>query len=295
MSTLEPVPDSFRWQLDFAPHLGFPTPDKPLFAELAGSAAPSAQIALAAQQGFRRVQDPFSAQRTEAEQVEVGDAARTAGLGLGCFVFAPLVRAGQPLWSATTDSSRAELAHEVATAIAIGNRIGSRHIAVLTGTDPARSHVAQMWAMAENLATMADDVANAGMMLCIEAVDGTRLPHMLLQHYADALSVVRDADHPAVRLIFDTAHVQAMDGDIMANLDRGWEAVELVQLADYPGRVEPGAGTLDFATLLDELVRREFTGPVELEHGWSVRRPEIQADYLRWLRRWSSDNEGHKA
>src|SRR3546814_8603393 len=68
--------------------------------------------------------------------------------------------------------------------------------------------------MAANLKRLADKVAGEGMKLCIEAVSAERLPHMLLHHFGDAIEVVREADHPAVRLIFDYAHVQAMDGDI---------------------------------------------------------------------------------
>src|SRR3546814_5780411 len=105
--------------------------------------------------------------------------------------------------------------------------------------------------MAANLKRLADKVAGEGMKLCIEAVSAERLPHMLLHHFGDAIEVVREADHPAVRLIFDYAHVQAMDGDIPGHLDAGWDLIELIQLADHPGRVEPGAGELNFIRLID--------------------------------------------
>ncbi len=52
---------------------------------------------------------------------------------------------------------------------------------------------------------------------------------MLLQHMAEAHAVSKASDHPAVRLIFDTSHVQ---------------------LADHPGRAEPGCGEIDFESLL---------------------------------------------
>ncbi len=279
------------FRLDFAPHLGFPTPETPLFRELAGSAAPEDQITLAAARGFRCVQDPFTARRSEAEQVRIGEAAKAAGLGLGCFVYAPMERAMQPVWSAADAAARATLDADVDAAIAIGRRIGSRHIAVLTGTDPARSGGEQLHAMTANLARLGDRVAQAGMTLCVEAVNAQRLPQMLLHHLADAIDVVRGAGHPAVRLIFDTAHVQAMDGDILGNLDRAWDLIELVQLADHPGRVEPGAGELNFVRIIDEIERRGFTGPVELEHGWAQASAEGQEQYIQWLGRWSSSDE----
>ena len=44
------------------------------------------------------------------------------------------------------------------------------------------------------------------------------------------------------------------------------EHIAVVQLADLPGRVEPGGGSLDFADLLSALKRHDYKGPVELEH-----------------------------
>jgi hypothetical protein len=137
----------------------------------------------------------------------------------------------------------------VDAAIAIGRRIGSRHIAVLTGADPAREKSEQRAAMAANLRRLAGRAADDGMVLCVEAVDAGRLPRMLLHHLSDAIEVVRGADHPAVRLVFDFAHVQAMDGNVLNNMDAAWDMIELIQLAPCP---------------------------------------EIQTAYLEWLGRWSS-------
>lgn len=280
---------SFR--LDFAPHLGFPTPEAPLFGVLVGDTDPAVQIEFAAAQGFRRVQDPFAAQRTEAAQRRIGDAAAAAGIGLGCFVYAALERASRPSWSAVESAERTALKHELGAAIDVGRRLRSRHIAVLTGRDPSRTPADQRVAMAANLAWLADRVAGEGMMLCVEAVSAKRLPHLLLHHLAHAVEVVRGANHPAVRLIFDVAHVQAMDGDILGHLDAAWDLIELIQLADHPARVEPGAGELNFVRLIDELVRRKFAGPCELEHVWSVPGADVQRAYLQWLRRWATNEE----
>lgn len=280
------------FRLDFAPHIGFPTADLPLFGALAGDGSPEAQIAFAAAHGFRRVQDPFAAQRSEDAQRRIGQAAKDLGVGLGCFVYAPLERASQPQWSAPDHASRAVLEDELANAIGIGRRIGSKHIAVLTGADPARTAAEQRDAMAANLARLANRVADAGMVLCVEAVNAQRLPQMLLHHLANAIEVVRKADHPAVRLIFDTGHVQAMDGDILGGMGAAWDLIELIQLADHPGRVEPGAGELNFVRIIDEIERRGFAGPVELEHGWSGPGADLQQTYLNWLSRWARVTEG---
>lgn len=274
------------YKLDFAPHLGFPTPATPLFADLAGDGGIAAQIAFAAENGFRCIQDPFTAQRSEEEQQQVGALAAAAGLGLGCFVYTTIARASEPSWSTTDAARQARLDADMDAAVAMGKRIGSRHIAVLAGTDPTLDKAEQRAAFAANLRRQADRVAAAGMSIVIEPVNGKRLPQMLLHHLADGLEVIRMADHPGVRLIFDFAHVQAMDGDILANMDAAWEQIEIFQIADNPNRVEPGAGELNFVRILDEIVARGFTGPVELEHGWSRPGAEVQRATIEWLQRW---------
>src|SRR3546814_3274014 len=139
------------YQLDFAPHLGFPTPPFSLHDALPMSTDPGRQSEFAAEHGFRRIQDPFAAQRSVADQEGIGDAAAAAGLGQGCFVYAPLARAFQPWWSATDESARRELDADIDAAIAIAHRLRSRHIAVFTGTNPDRPKADQRRAMAANL------------------------------------------------------------------------------------------------------------------------------------------------
>lgn len=274
------------FKLNFAPHLGFPSPDNPLFGALVGSSDPVEQMRFVASQGFRSVQDPFAAARTPAEQERIGAASTELGLSLGCFIFAPVAEALTPMWTANTAEQRGALSRALEHAISIAERIKSSHIAVITGLRPDQPPADQRRAMAENLSWAGDIVATRGMKLCVEAVNSRRLPGMLLNHYVDSVDVVRSAANPAVRLIFDFGHVQAMDGDILYYLDLAWDDIELIQIADNPDRVEPGAGELNFSRLFDALVERKFAGLCELEHNWSRPGADVQQAYLNWLARW---------
>jgi hydroxypyruvate isomerase len=111
------------------------------------------------------------------------------------------------------------------------------------------------------------------------------VPNLLLHHIGDSLDVVKAVDHAAVRLIFDTGHVQAMDGDLLAHLDVCWEVLAIVQIADNPGRLEPGTGEINFATILGHLYQRKFAGLVELEHHWSAPGAEVERRGIKYLRR----------
>ena len=96
---------------------------------------------------------------------------------------------------------------------------------------------------------------------------------------------MRAVDRPAVRLIFDTAHVQAMDFDAAAQLESAWDAIEIVQIADHPGRNEPGTGSVDFERLFGVLGARGYRGLVELEHGWRAPGAESERRGIATLQR----------
>jgi len=61
-----------------------------------------------------------------------------------------------------------------------------------------------------------------------------------------------------------------MDGDLLFHLEQAWDHIEIVQLADNPGRLEPGTGEINFESVLRFLIRRSYPGLVELEYGWQM-------------------------
>ena len=94
----------------------------------------------------------------------------------------------------------------------------------------------------------------------------TRFPQLLVNSLEDALAIVRAVDHPAVRLQFDIAHVAEQDGAAFERLRERWSVVALVQAADVPGRVDLGAGTLDWPAILRWIRAQGYAGLIELEH-----------------------------
>jgi hydroxypyruvate isomerase len=273
------------WQLRYASHLGYRSVQEPLFRDSVGTLDPLAHIDYAAKLGLAGVQYALARGRPAGEQAAVGAALARHGLEAGCMIYADFENIRRPLWVDTGPPARKVLAHELAIAFETARRIGSTHIAVLSGIDPSREAEAQRAAFVDNLRWAAQRAANAGVRLLLESVDRTRLPDMLLHHIADARDIVAAVDSPAVGLIFDTAHVQAMDGDLLRQLEAAWDRVVIVQLADTPGRIEPGSGQIDFAAVLGLLKRRRFTGLVELEFGWSVPGPEAELAFIERLRR----------
>ncbi|HEX2492698.1 MAG TPA: sugar phosphate isomerase/epimerase family protein [Steroidobacter sp.] len=258
------------WRLRYASHLGFRSLDAPLFAASVGTADPVAHIEFAHRLGFAGVQDALVRQRPSDEADRIGRAFARLSIEPGCVLYAPMEIVRAPLWSSTTASDRELRLRELEAAIEAARRIGARCIAILSGADARVPQAIQLAQFIDSLREAADVAERSDVILCLESTNAQALPGMLLQHIGDAYLVARAVASPRVRLIFDTAHVQIMDGDLLTNLDRVWDTVEIVQVANVPGRVEPEAGEISLAPFLQRLVDRRYRGLVELEHFWAV-------------------------
>jgi hydroxypyruvate isomerase len=273
------------WTLRYAPHLGFRSQEVPLFLASVGSTDPVAQIEFVASLGFAGVQDPWFATRPEAVQLRIASALADLGLASGCVVCGSPQSIRTPLWTVSGLAARTHLEAELRSAIAAARRIRASKIAVLTGQDPSSPRERQLETMTACLRWAADIAASEGMTLCLEPTNVRTLPGMLLAHFDEGCGIARATGHAAVRMIFDTAHVQSMDGDLIGHMERDWDLIEIVQIANHPGRLEPEVGEINMASILKKVHEFRYSGLVELEHLWSASTPEVERRGIDWLRR----------
>ena len=274
-----------NWNLRYAAHLGFRSLDLPLFAASVGSADPIAHIAYAAKLGLAGVQDPWFATRPRGVQACIAAGLAERGLAAGGVVCGSLDAVRGPLWNRSGETARANLERLLRESIDAAHRIGAGQIVVLTGDDTGVSRPRQADAMSDNLRWAGAIAHSEGVVLCLEPTNARTLPGMFLNHIGEGYALVRSVGSPAVRLIFDTAHVQSMDGDLLVNLERCWDRVEIVQIANHPGRYEPEAGEIDMAAILRKVRALGYSGLVELEHHWSVNDAPTEQRGVEWLRR----------
>ena len=245
--------------LRLAGHLGVRAPDAPLFKHLAAADA-TAQIAFLAAQGFAGANDNYLLLRTPEAQADLGRALKHHGLTMGSFVHDPL-NWNRPVWSGPLEPLRAALDIGLAAAA----RTGGRTINIVTGRDPLLTPDHQRGIMAANLRTLGDRADAAGVRLCVEATHPTFAPGLLVERWVDALDLVRSADHPAVRLTVDIGHIALHGDDPVAAITTSAPWIGIVQAADLPGRVEPGAGELNWPAIAAALAAAEYSGLIELE------------------------------
>jgi hydroxypyruvate isomerase len=272
------------WNFRYASHLGYRSPESPLFLHSVGSADPVAHIDFAADLGFSGVQYALAVTRPEEELNRVSGALARRGLEPGCLIYAPLALAKKPLWGTKEPDAVSAWQRQLRRSFAVAKTLNARHIAILSAAEPSRPIAMQHAALIENLKRAAEDAEQQDLVLCLETLSRRSLPGMLLTRIAEAYAVVKAVGSPAVRLIFDTSHVQIMDGDLLQNLRDTWDAIALIQIADNPDRLEPGKGEINFKSVFRTIRELGYSGLVELEHNWSTPSKETEERGIKYLR-----------
>lgn len=117
-----------------------------------------------------------------------------------------------------------------------------------------------------NLALAAEALQGAGLMLLTEAINDRDMPGFHLTRTADAVAAVRAVGAPNVLIQYDAYHMQRMEGDLARTIEENLAFIGHIQIADDPGRHEPGTGEIDYASLLAHLDGIGYRGWVGCEY-----------------------------
>ena len=242
-------------------------------------ADPYERFRLAAEAGFSRVEMLFPHQ-LDTDRVE--GLLRDLGLEMVLFDPAPGDWAGGERGLLCLPGREAEFLATVRAAIALAGRLGTRKINALAGILPeATSREAGERTAIGNLIAATPLVEAAGITLLVEAINSIDMPGYFADTIERAAALVEAAGSAAVRLQLDQYHVAMMGGDPIEALERYGGLVRHVQIADVPGRHEPGTGAYPMSAFLAALDASGYEGVVGLEY-----RPlGSTADSLAWLPR----------
>lgn len=239
-------------------HLGLRTPEGALLRHQVTETSAAAGVAALAHAGFGGVFDNYLSIRPPEWVTELGSAASEHGLTVTSFVY-DCENWNQPGWIDGTALKALPRMTELA------RRTGAQVATCPFGPESEVARDAQMRRLAANLRRAAETAYPTGLTLGVEACHPDFAPGQFLRNFDEALALVQRADHPGVRLTLDVGHISLLGGDPVAAIGRAARYLGNVQFADTPGRVEPGAGTLDWAAISAALVRASFTGPIEIE------------------------------
>jgi hydroxypyruvate isomerase len=155
----------------------------------------------------------------------------------------------------------------VTTAVAYAQALGCTKVNCLAGILPAGSSVEERDAvLIDNLRYAAPRLADAGIKLLLEPINLRDIPgfHVSTTHHAERILDAVGSDNLFIQ--FDVYHTQVMQGDLVPTYARLRERIAHVQIADNPGRNEPGTGEINYPFVLSELDRLGYTGWVGCEY-----------------------------
>jgi hydroxypyruvate isomerase len=152
-------------------------------------------------------------------------------------------------------------------AVAYAQALGVRQLNCLAGKAPAGLADELLRAtFVENLRHAAGALAPAGLRLLIEPINTFDIPGFYLNRTAQAASILDEVGADNAFIQYDIYHAQRMEGELAATMQKYLARIGHIQLADNPGRHEPGSGEINYAFLFAHLDRIGYDGWIGCEY-----------------------------
>lgn len=248
--------------LKFNAHLGFQFTERPFLQRF--QAASSA--------GFHAVEFPTP---YDHDPAQIADLLREHELEMVQFA-APV---GLTKGLAAATSRDADFRAGLATAVEYASELRCSSLHLMSGVT-SESLKTDVGTYVGNLRYAVDYLADKGINSLIEVISATEMPGYFMCDYELAAPVLEAI--PELELILDVYHSQLITGNGLGILKAWIDRVGHVQVADWPGRHEPGTGNLKFAEIFGFLENVGYQGWVGCEY-----RPLIATNEgLHWLNKW---------
>ncbi len=202
----------------------------------------------------------------DSEVAHVKKMCRSFGLGMDMLL-------ATPNWdkrpvSMVDPAQRQNFLADVGNAIRYAQELEISQILLLSGNAiPGRTYEEQFASLLEGARRAGDLAAEEGLTLALEPLN-SRVDRkgFFLNTCAEGLKLVRKADHPHVKLLFDIYHEQVQAGNMIRSLTEAAPVVAAFHVADNPGRHEPGTGEINYPNVYKAIQQTGFKGYVAMEY-----------------------------
>ena len=117
-----------------------------------------------------------------------------------------------------------------------------------------------------NLRFAAAALEKEGIRLLLEALNSRDVPGFCLVRTQDVLQLIQEVNHPNVYVQYDVYHMQVMEGNLTKTLQENLARIAHIQIADNPGRNEPGTGEINFTNLFRFIDEMKYEGWIGCEY-----------------------------
>jgi len=161
----------------------------------------------------------------------------------------------------------AEFREGVGRAVEYATTLGCRQLNCLAGKvsnghDPQELRAT----LVSNLSYAASELAKADLTLLVEAINTRDIPGFVISGTTQARDIVEEVGAANLGLQYDIYHMQIMEGDLARTIEENLDLIRHLQLADNPGRHEPGSGEINYPFLFEHLDRIGYEGWIGCEY-----------------------------
>jgi hydroxypyruvate isomerase len=117
-----------------------------------------------------------------------------------------------------------------------------------------------------NLGFAASALEKEGIRLLVEALNDKDVPGFYLVRTADALALIKEVGHSNVYFQYDVYHMQIMEGNLTKTIQANLDKIAHIQIADNPGRNEPGTGEINYPNLFKAIDAAGYKGWIGCEY-----------------------------
>jgi hydroxypyruvate isomerase len=222
------------------------------------------RFAAAAKDGFRAVEylGPYS----ESKEA-VAAALRDNGLAQALFNVPSGDWAGGERGIACLPDRVEEFRTGIRTALDYAAALHCPKVNVICGLVPAGADMQMLEdVLVENLKVAAELCAKAGVKLLVEPINTRDIPGFFLTTTSQAERILDRVGHANLYIQYDVYHMQVMQGDLVPTYTRLKDRIAHIQVADNPGRNEPGTGEINYPFVLGEIDRLGYDGWIGCEY-----------------------------
>jgi hydroxypyruvate isomerase len=160
-----------------------------------------------------------------------------------------------------------EFREGVDRAIRYATVLGCSQLNCLVGIAPKDAPAEAVEAtLIENLRYAERRLAEEGICLLIEPVNTRDIPGFYLNRTAQARQIIETGGLTNTFIQYDAYHMQIMEGDLARTIEANLDLIRHVQIADNPGRNEPGTGEINYAFLFRHLDALGYDGWIGCEY-----------------------------
>ena len=222
------------------------------------------RFAQAAQAGFTAVEFLFP---YEHEPAEIRARLQDHGLQQILFNMPPGDWAMGERGLACLPGRQAEFRDGVARALDYAAVLGTKRLHCMAGLlQAATPHATAASLYAANLAWACEQAKAAGVLIVIEPINHRDMPGFFLNTTGHAAAVVEAIGRDRLAILFDVYHCQVTEGDVTSRMARLLPLIGHIQIADVPGRNEPGSGELNWAYVFRHMDSLGYDGWVGCEY-----------------------------